>query len=151
MKTKIKWSEIEKSCFYIADRLKIIRPDIIVAISRGGLIPSRLVSKYLNIRRIYSLGIESYSDKTNKASKIHTYQSFNKKFPPHNCIAIIDDIIDSGNSLKFAIDKVTNNIIKGNSISIVTCSIHYKDCSIIKPDIFHKAVNKDNWIIYPWE
>jgi hypoxanthine phosphoribosyltransferase len=32
---------------------------------------------------------------------------------------------------------------------MMVCTLHYKPCSIIKPDCFVEETNA--WIIYPWE
>ena len=149
MKTSIKWTEVTQACVNISNKVKKNKIDIIVAVSRGGLIPARLIAKHLKIRRIYSLGMESYSDDTNKANEINIYQSFTEKFPKNCNILVVDDIVDKGTSLRHALNNIGMN--RTESATVISCAIHYKKCSIIKPDVFYKEVDENNWIIYPWE
>lgn len=56
---------------------------------------------------------------------------------------IIDDIADSGDTL-----KLWKKTFPTNSFA----TLHYKEISEIKPDIFAKSISKDyGWIVYPWE
>ena len=56
---------------------------------------------------------------------------------------IIDDIADSGNTL-----KLWKKTFPTNSFA----TIHYKETSEVKPDIFSKKIPEDyGWIVYPWE
>ena len=56
---------------------------------------------------------------------------------------IIDDIADSGDTLKLWKKTFPTNTF---------ATIHYKDISIVKPDIFAKEIPEDyGWVVYPWE
>ena len=56
---------------------------------------------------------------------------------------IIDDIADSGETL-----RLWKNTFPTNRFA----TLHYKDISEIKPDIFAKLIPEDyGWIVYPWE
>jgi hypoxanthine phosphoribosyltransferase len=56
---------------------------------------------------------------------------------------IIDDIADSGDTLKLWKKTFPTNTF---------ATIHYKDISIVKPEIFAKEIKEDyGWIVYPWE
>ena len=56
---------------------------------------------------------------------------------------IIDDIADSGDTL-----KLWKKTFPTNSFA----TIHYKETSEVKPDIFCKEIPEDyGWIVYPWE
>jgi hypoxanthine phosphoribosyltransferase len=106
------------------------QPTHIVAIAKGGLVLARQLATYLNIKRIYSLGIQFYTDinKTNK--KPYIYQHLTEKFKPKDVILIVDDIADSGETFELAVKEVTKN--KGKNI--MTCSFYCKPKSKFKPD-----------------
>lgn len=153
MKENIKWNDITKACKLLSNQIKKQNIDnpILVAISRGGLIPARLIAKHLNIRKIYSLGLESYNDDTHEQHGFNIYQTFTEKFPDNSKVIIVDDIIDSGKSLELAIKLVCQNKIHEHGICVYAAAIHYKDCASHKPDVFYKKVKENNWIVYPWE
>ena len=60
-------------------------------------------------------------------------------------ILIVDDISDSGKSLKLAEEHVSSR----NPAEIKTATIHYKPGSIFTPDFF--MFRTEAWIVYPWE
>jgi len=139
--------DINDSIEYITNEIKKkqLLIDDIVAIARGGYIPARYLAKTLNIRKLYSIGVESYNDKTRE--EISFYQIPILK--EHQNILVVDDIIDSGQTMVQTLAYFKEKFCPNN---IYTCSIHYKpQSSIFKPDIFYKEVNEQTWITYPWE
>ena len=52
---------------------------------------------------------------------------------------VVDDICDSGNTIKEA-------------PGLYTATLHYKESAIVKPTIYASLlVNESQWISYPWE
>jgi hypoxanthine phosphoribosyltransferase len=93
-----------------------------------------------------NLGLKSYKGEIR--GEIHEYQGI-KCFDGLRDvnILIVDDIADSGETLKYAVSK-----LKGNGCeSIQTASVFYKPCSKFKPDYFAKEVEETTWIVQPWE
>jgi hypoxanthine phosphoribosyltransferase len=82
----------------------------ITGIERGGLIPAVMISHKLNI---------PYVTKINKDT------------------LVIDDICDTGETLKKTVAKTT-------------ATLHYKKTASFTPDFYSKEVGSD-WIVYPWE
>jgi len=63
--------------------------------------------------------------------------------PHYNSLLVLDDIADSGITIKEARDKYPEAIY---------ATLHYKDTSVSKPDYYSIRI-PDNygWIVYPWE
>ena len=58
-------------------------------------------------------------------------------------LLILDDIADSGKTLKQWKDKLSVPLYG---------TLHYKRSSSVKPDFYgRKMIKEDNWIVYPWE
>lgn len=127
--------------------IKTHKIDYIVGISRGGLIPARYIAKLLNIRRIYSIGIERYGEDTCGSDIPVVYQHLNQKFDPNKTILIVDDIIDSGKSMELSVKEVKNS----GGINIITCSLHYKLNSQYTPTFYGERLKNDTWLVYDWE
>ena len=119
--------------------------DSIVAISRGGIIPARYLAKPLVVRRIYTVGIEFYED-AEKKKQPKIYQRLTEQLTDQT-ILIIDDIVDSGESMKLAVEEVKLLSPK----EIFTCTLYYKQNSIYKPNFYGKSVCDEVWFKYPWE
>lgn len=117
--------------------------DVILAIARGGLTLSHLMSQALNKRNVFIINTISYDRKVQKDMvKIFNFPNLTG----FKRVLVVDDIIDSGKTVKEVL-----NILKIHypNIEFKVASLFYKDTAIIKPDY---SVNKtDTWIEFFWE
>lgn len=120
-------------------------PNIIVSIGKGGSIPGVILAEMFECNNL-NLGLKSYKGETR--GDIHEYQSIKCFDGLRDAnILIVDDIADSGETLKYAVNK-----FKGNGCERVqTASVFYKPCSKFKPDYFAEEVEETTWIVQPWE
>ena len=119
------------------------KPDTIVCINRGGMIVSRLLSDFLDIKDIRTIRVEHYSI-VEKQERARIVEPLSNKLNGEK-ILLVDDVTDTGESLKVARDYLLNN--GASEVRIAT--LHYKPWSSIKPEYFVEQTNK--WIIYFWE
>ena len=140
----LEWTDIEELAEELASQTIEFKPDVLVGISRGGLVPVRLLSDYLNNPQVAIFRIEFYKGigKTNDKPEIThplTIDVKNKK------VLIVDDVSDSGASLIVAKEYIEK--LGAKEIRIAT--LHYKPRSSFKPDYY--VGETDAWIVYPWE
>lgn len=116
-KKKISWRNIELAVLDLSIQIKEKYPDIktIYGIPRGGLIIAVMLSHKLNIRLSQTIPLD------------------------HSDLLIVDDIIDSGNTMQF-----------NSSLKTTTASILYRKTSNFKPDVYVKDA-EDYWWVFPWE
>jgi hypoxanthine phosphoribosyltransferase len=74
-------------------------PDAIVAISRGGWIPARLLSKYLGVTMLYNYGTV-YTDASR--TSLAVYQTV-KLAPETQRVLVVEDYLITGKSIKHAV------------------------------------------------
>ena len=127
--------EIEKSNF---------KPDIIVGMARGGWIPARIISDCLGNPNLANVSVEFYENlgETKRKPMIKQPISIsvrNKK------ILLVDDVVDTGKSVKLVETHLRNN----GASSIKIASVYYKPWSIAIPEYYQKETQL--WIIFPWE
>lgn len=140
------WNDIQRLIEKVVDRIidDGYKPDIIIAISRGGFNPARILCDQLNVRKLASVQVTYYTGVNTKGNEpifIHPLNAYVSGLK----VLIVDDVADSGDSLK-AVKKYVNLF---NPSEIRTVTLHYKPWSIIKPNYFAEEVSI--WIIYPWE
>jgi len=144
-KTIVSWRGIMSLCTKIVEQLKDKQPNIldfeIVGLSRGGLIPSVIISNMLNIRKVYSVGLRTYADQE-KASNAELYQV--PDISSMQKILLIDDISDSGDSF-ISINKMLVNK------EVITASLFLKKRTKFIPDVYAKKAKDESWIVFPWE
>ncbi|NPE06981.1 MAG: phosphoribosyltransferase [Asgard group archaeon] len=142
----ISFDEIWEMVYELYKKIKSsdFTPDVIVAITRGGFVPSRIISDLLGIKYVTTIGVEFYTNinETLQEPKLtgkFCYKVKNKK------VLLIDDVSDTGKSLEFVLKYLKKKKVK----DIKTATIHYKPKSIFKPDFYIGETS--NWIVYPWE
>ena len=127
--------EIQKSTF---------QPDILIGIARGGLVVTRLLSDLLEISNTAVMGVGFYKgiNETSKEPRLTQDLDIDLK---KQKILLIDDVSDTGKSMKFAF-----NYLKKKEIGeLKTAALHYKPHSIFKPNFYIESTT--SWIVYPWE
>lgn len=116
--------------------------DQIVAISRGGLTLGHLLTDLLRIP-ISIITIQSYTDIQTSGEAVLTAKLQNSI--KHKHILLVDDVSDSGKTMKRAVKYVT----RAGAKKITTVTMFYKPHSVFRPDYFARLTTK--WIIFPYE
>jgi len=151
---KIK-KQIPKKAFYSWDHFhqlvgeikkKIeVTPNIIVSIGKGGSIPGVILAEMFECNNL-NLGLKSY--KGQNRGDIHEYQGIKCFDGLRDAnILIVDDIADSGETFKYAVNRFIGNGCE----RIQTASVFYKPCSKFKPNYYAEEVDETTWIVQPWE
>jgi len=131
--------DIETFCGLVEDC------DYIIGVTRGGLVPAVYLSHRLN----KPMGIASYSAGNGDGCNSFLFME-DKKVPlkKDDRITIVDDICDTGETLKFVVDYF-KTLGYNNVYSAV---IHYRQGATMKPDFYvHNLLKDDPWVHYEWE
>lgn len=121
------------------------QPEVIVAISRGGCIPARIICDYLDIFDLDVIKIEHYHG-------VHKEKTAILRYPlsaniTGKSVLLIDDVSDTGDSFELAIQHLLE---KGKPAELKTAALHHKTVSSYTPDFYAELVREWRWIIYPW-
>ncbi|MBM2819146.1 MAG: phosphoribosyltransferase-like protein [Nitrosarchaeum sp.] len=121
----VTWTEIEKLTKLLYAKISAISKDFssISTISRGGLIPARLLADYMGIDVIFV-------DKN--------------KIQP--CSLFVDDIYDSGNTFKKIIPKISDP-----SNFVYATLFARRGKKYPKQLIYAKKTKGNEYIVYPWD
>jgi hypothetical protein len=140
------WDDIQLAAEKVADKIKEdgFEADIIVAVSRGGFDPARIISDQLEVKELASLQIIYYSSVGLKREKPEILFPLNAQVKGMK-ILVVDDVSDSGHSL-IAVKK---HVEEKGAVEVKVATLHHKPWSEYKPDYYAEMV--DQWILYPWE
>ena len=116
--------------------------DVLIPISRGGLSMGQMLGEFYDIREVYAINTIGYDD----TKKLDDVRVFNIPFlKAEQKILIVDDIVDSGDTLVEVLKVLRNKYPK---ITFYTASIFYKPTAIIKPTWWVKEPK--GWIEFFW-
>jgi len=150
------WAQIDRWCQRIAlDILKTDwRPDYIVGLTRGGLVPGVILSHLLDVPMHtlkVSLRDDSCDNETNCWMPEDVTQAKN--------VLIVDDINDTGETLDWIRDNWEKSVFKGDiayhwhkriKIAVIVNNLASNEqidwCAI---DI--NKTEDPSWIVFPWE
>ncbi|MCX8163633.1 MAG: phosphoribosyltransferase family protein, partial [Candidatus Micrarchaeota archaeon] len=59
---RLDWKDIEVLCYKLSKKIKKenFKPDLLVGLARGGLVPTRILSDILNIKNVAIIRTELY-------------------------------------------------------------------------------------------
>lgn len=121
------------------------RPDLIVAIGRGGYLPARILSDYLNVFDLASVKIEHYYGVRRQKLASIRYPLDAEVAGRH--VLLVDDVTDSGETFHVASQHLRQ---RGEPAELKTAVLHHKSVSGFVPDYYAEEVSTWRWIVYPW-
>lgn len=143
----ISWETVEQLSRELAAKIKGegFKPDIIVAIARGGYVPARLLCDYLDVSDLSSIQITHYTAGASEKRKASLVESPNRDLEGKN-VLLVDDINDTGKTLELASSYFANYDLALLRIAV----LHHKQESPFIPDFYAQKIIKWRWVIYPW-
>jgi len=152
------WSQVEGACLDIARQMSAHdwKPDYIVGITRGGLVPANLLSQYTGIK-MYTLNISLRDSNESESNLWMAEDAFKGKK-----ILIVDDINDQGSTINWIKQDWPSGCfpdddkwhqVWGDNVRFAVLT-HNSGSQFKDPDYFVWNVDKrheDCWLVYPWE
>ena len=122
---KVTWTEIEKLIEVLSSKIQLLSREFssISTITRGGLIPARLLADHLGIDSIL----------------------VDQKKIPFDSL-FVDDIYDSGNTFK----KILNKVEDPSNLVFVTLFAR-RGKKYPKQLIYGKKTDSSSYVVYPWD
>ncbi len=127
---------------YIAQFRKLRKPDLVVALARGGLFGGVLASHYFGV----PMESVAYSAKAGNGGGIG--EDFNLEVEGADRILVVDDIADTGETLSDVVAYLRKNTPHVDSVVA-----HCRPTAVFQPtaSIWHLGHSDSEWVFYPWE
>ena len=133
--------------YQLAERVRGsgFRPDLVVAISRGGFTPARILCDWLGIFNLTSIRIVHY---TRAATRTHEASIRYPLCTPISGlqVLVVDDVNDTGDTLRVA----RAHLEALGPTEVRTAVLHEKTCSPVRADYAVATVEEWRWLVYPW-
>lgn len=148
----LSWQQVESLTRKIAQETTGERFDVVLAITRGGLIPATLLCELFELRTVLSATVIFYTDDGEPFFGM-TEPRF-LSFPSPSAlqgrrVLIVDDVWDSGRTA----NAVHARVSRVNPASVKVAVLHFKPTqnifASVMPDFYGEVTDK--WVVYPWE
>jgi hypoxanthine phosphoribosyltransferase len=140
------WRQIYRMLLVQAKKIQLsnFKPDVIVAIARGGLVPARIHMDLLETKNYAAIQIEHYMGINQTAKEPILKQCLNAPLTGKRAL-LVDDISDGGKSLKIA----KAHLQEKGAAEVKTATLYVKPQTCMVPDFFEKSTCK--WVVFPWD
>jgi hypoxanthine phosphoribosyltransferase len=143
----ISWSEVERLCQRLAGLVREsgYRPDLVIAIGRGGYVPARLMCDWLHIMGLTSIKIEHYLSGANRQEEAVIRYPLKADIRGLR-VLVVDDVNDTGDTLEAA----KQHLQTFHPGEIRTAVMHHKAATRFEVDYYAGKIIKWRWLVYPW-
>jgi hypoxanthine phosphoribosyltransferase len=143
----VTWDELDRLVGVLAERLHGQRFDVLLSITRGGMVPAGMLAYRLKLRDILVAAVEYYDDHGQPGPHPTFFQFPADPLLRGKKVLIVDEVWDSGTTIHAVTDRVRQ---AGGEPT--TAVLHYKPTHSVvdgAPDVH--AVETDAWVVYPFK
>ena len=134
----VSWDQLHRDAKALAWRLADLGPwNSIVAITRGGLVPSAIIARELEIRMIDTVCVSSYDHKNQSGVEI-----IKPALGDGKDVILIDDLVDTGE---------TARVVRELMPKAHFATVYAKPEGRPMVDSYITEVSQDTWIFFPWD
>jgi hypothetical protein len=140
------WDYLNNSCKKIVKKIKEdkFKPDVVIALSRGGFVPARTICDMLIIKDLVSIKVDHWGITASMDGKASIRYPLKVDLTGKK-ILVVDDITDSGESMIVSIDFLKSL----NPKEIKTAAALHIKTSKFKPDYYGEEIDW-KWVTFPW-
>jgi uncharacterized protein len=143
------WKDVDGWADTLADRIRAARaiPQTIVALTRGGWVPGRLLCDRLGVKRLVSVRAQHWGVTATPSGKAEVTEGLSGDVTGQR-VLVVDDITDTGESLSLAVDHVR----AGGPAHVETAAFLHIDHSKFVPTYFAETISRTAWVwvVFPW-
>ena len=161
------WQQIEGACLDLSRQMAKDnwRPDYVVGIGRGGLIPATLLSHYMNVP-MQTLDVSlrdggSTVSNCGMSEDAYGYNAVNEGDQVCKNILVVDDINDQGSTIAWIKQDWQSSCLPndarwehvwGQNVRFATLTNNLASKESVDYSVWEvNKAEEDYWLVYPWE
>lgn len=134
----VSWDQLHRDSRALAWRLSGVKDwQGVICITRGGLVPSAIVARELDIRLVDTICISSYEHQSRGRIKV-----LKSVEGDGEGMLIVDDLVDTGATM-----TVVRNLLPKAHVA----TVYAKPEGQPLVDTYITEVSQDTWIYFPWD
>ncbi len=144
-----RWSDVDRWTDSLVRKIRTAPelPDVLVALTRGGWVPARLLADRLGIRHLAAVRVQHWGVTATPSGKAEITEGLATPLSGRR-VLVVDDITDTGQSLELAVRHVH---AAGPSHVESATYLHIQH-SQYTPTYYAEEIPRDAWvwIVFPW-
>jgi hypothetical protein len=148
LKRILDWDDVHRLIDVLTGRLAGRRYDLLLVVTRGGMVPACLISEQLGLTNIVVAAVQFHTDDGLTLADPVFLQFPDERLLAGKSVLIVDDVWESGRTAAAVIDGVRAT---GGRPEMAV--LHFKPGSSLlpnaRPDFY--AESTADWIVYPWD
>ena len=134
----VSWDQLHRDAKALAWRLADMGPwTSVVAITRGGLVPSAIIARELEIRMIDTICVSSYEHQNQSEIEVIKPAQGDGKG-----VLLVDDLVDTGKTAK---------VVREMMPKAHFATVYAKPEGRPMVDTYITEVSQETWIFFPWD
>ena len=143
----VSWDDLDGLVDVLTQRLAGERFDVLLAITRGGMVPAGMLAYRLGMRDILVAAVAFYDDEGRPGEAPIFFQFPSDTLLHGQRVLIVDEVWDTGTTIAAVAERVRT--AGGRPVTAV---LHYKPAhSVVDLVPDHHAVETDAWVVYPFK
>ena len=145
----VSWDDVVSWSRELARKIKEsnYKPDVVVAVARGGYVPARLICDFLGVENLVSIQSQHWTEAAKVAEKAIIKFQYRIDLSGLKAL-IVDDIVDTGESLILAKNFISKEW-RPSELKVATLQ-WISPVAKFKPDYYVVEVKEWVWFQYPW-
>ncbi len=143
------WEDVDRWADRLSGRIRAADrvPETIVALTRGGWVPARLLADRLGIHRLLALRAQHWGVTATRSGKAELTEGFLGSVAGQR-VLVLDDITDTGESLELA----RAHVLEKGPARLETATFLHITHSKFVPDYYAEEIPRDAWVwvVFPW-
>jgi len=150
------YNDIHKIVKNVATKVNEYNPDVMIAISGGGLIPGRMMRTHIK-KPLFTVGFQLYNEEDKIMENIKKTQWLEeqtiKEYIDGKTVLVVDEVDDTRTTLYHCIEELKKCSTPKNIIVSVTHNKLKSKKFILPEDVIYIPGEEtgDQWIVYPWD
>ena len=143
------WGDVEAWSLALAGEVRErgAVPETVVALTRGGWVPARMLADHLGLKRLLALRAQHWGVTARPDGRAELPEPLAQSVEGQR-VLVVDDITDTGESLRLAVDHVRS----AGARSVATATFLHIARSGFVPDFYAEEIPRDGWVwvVFPW-
>lgn len=143
------WEDVDRWSARLAEQVREAGrvPEVIVGLTRGGWVPSRLLADQLGVKRLLPLRAQHWGLTATRSGSAEITEELHGSVDGA-AVLVVDDITDTGESLELA----TQHVAARRPARVESAAFLHIGHSKFVPTYFAEEIPRGSWVwvIFPW-